>query len=92
MVRFELPLDANENPSTGYSLPVQGCNAELTEVQILSRPGVWWTLGFEAFGNLETVPKSLTRVLQPEKLALTNIVASGAFLSYPAWLLRTLAD
>jgi len=35
---------------------------------------------------------SLTRILQPEKLALTNIVASGAFLSYPAWLLRTLAD
>jgi hypothetical protein len=91
-VRVELPLDANEKPSTGYSLPAQGCNAKLTEVQILSRSGVWWTLGFEAFGNLDTVPISLTRVLQPEKLALTSIVASGAFLSYPAWLLRTLAD
>jgi hypothetical protein len=31
-VRSEILLDANEKPTAGYSLPVQGCNVELTEV------------------------------------------------------------
>jgi hypothetical protein len=31
-VRSEIPLDANEKPTPGYSLPAQGCNVELTEV------------------------------------------------------------
>ena len=66
-------------------MPISGpelSGAYYGEVPILGTP----------FGNLDTVLMSLTRILQPEKLALTNIVASGAFLSYPAWLLRTLAD
>ena len=31
-VRSEIPLDANKKPTSGYSLLVQGCNIELTEV------------------------------------------------------------
>jgi hypothetical protein len=33
------------------------------------------------------VPMNLTLTLMPEKPVLERIVASGAFLSYPAWLL-----
>jgi hypothetical protein len=86
-VRSEIPLDAYERPKTGYSLPAQGCNVEWTEVQILGFAEVWWTLGFEAFGDLDSVPMNLTLTVLPEKAVLERIVASGAFLSYPAWLL-----
>ena len=86
-VRSEIPLDANEKPNLGYSLPAQGCNVEWTEVEMAGLAGVWWTLGFEAFGDLDSVPMNLTLTVLPEKAVLERIVASGAFLSYPAWLL-----
>ena len=86
-VRSEIPLDANEKPKVGHSLPAQGCNVELTEVQIVGHSEVWWTLGFEAFGDLDSVSTNLTLTLMPEKPVLERIVASGAFVSYPAWLL-----
>lgn len=86
-VRAEIPLDADEKPTKGYSLPAQGCNVELTDVQIPGQAGAWWTLGFEAFGDLDSVPANLTLTVLPEKPALARIVASGEFLSYPAWLL-----
>jgi hypothetical protein len=85
-VRSEIPLGANEKPKTGYSLPVQGCNVELTEVVMAGHAGRWWTLGFEAFGDLNSVPTNLTLIALPEKPLLLRIVGSGAFLSYPAWL------
>jgi hypothetical protein len=91
-VRSEIPLDANEKPNQGYSLPAQGCNVELTEVQMLGRSGAWWTLGFEAFGDLDSVPTNLTLTVLPEKPALVGVVASGEFLSYPAWLLARRTD
>jgi hypothetical protein len=86
-VRSEIPLDANDQPKVGYSLPAQGCNVEWTEVRMAGLAGVWWTLGFEAFGDLDSVPTNLTLTVLPEKAVLERIVASGAFLSYPAWLL-----
>jgi len=85
---MEIPLDSNEKPKPGYSSPVVGCNVELPGVRILNRPDVWWTLGFEAFGDLDIVPMSLTRVLLPERSVLPSIVSSGAFLNYPGWLLK----
>ena len=85
-VRSEIPLDPNEKPTAGYSLPVQGCNVELTEVQIAGHWGMWWTLGFEAFGDLDSVPTNLTLTVVPEKPLLLRIIGFGAFLSYPAWL------
>ena len=85
-VRSEIPLGANEKPTPGYSLPAQGCNVELTEVGMAGHAGRWWTLGFEAFGDLDSVPTNLTLTVLPEKPLLLRIMGSGAFLSYPAWL------
>jgi hypothetical protein len=58
----------------------------LTEVKIAGHAERWWTLGFEAFGDLEGVSTNLTLTVLPEKPLLLRIVGSGAFLSYPAWL------
>ena len=85
-VRSEIPLGANEKPIPGYSLPAQGCDVELTEVVMAGHAGRWWTLGFEAFGDLDSVPTNLTLTVLPEKPLLLRIMGSGAFLSYPAWL------
>ena len=79
-------LGANEKRTPGYSLPGQGCNVELTEVQIVGHSEVWWTLGFEAFGDLDSVSTNLTLTLMPEKPLLLRTMGAGAFLSYPAWL------
>jgi hypothetical protein len=76
-VRAEIPLDANEKPTKGHSLPAQGCNVELTDVQIPGHAGAWWTLGFEAFGDLDSVSANLTLTVLPEKPALIRIVTSG---------------
>ena len=85
-VRSEIPLGANEKPTPGYSLPVQGCNVELTEVKIAGHAERWWTLAFEAFGDLEGVSTNLTLTVLLEKPLLLRIVGSGAFLNYPTWL------
>ena len=45
---------------------MQGCDVELTEVKIVSQSGTWWTLGFEAFGDIDTVPGNLTLVVLPD--------------------------
>ena len=61
-------------------------NVELTEIEIVGHAGRSWTLGFEAFGDLEGVSTNLTLVVLPDKPALACLVASGVFLSYPARL------
>ncbi len=91
-VRVEVPLDANEKQKSGYPFPVQGCNVELTEVSIIGRQDAWWTLGFEAFGDLDTAPINLARTILPEMSELAGMVSSGALSSYPAWLSARLAD
>jgi hypothetical protein len=55
----EVELDASENQVDG-SLPDRGCTVELTEVRVLG--DVWWTLGFESFGRLDTVEGDLRAV------------------------------
>jgi hypothetical protein len=87
-VRSEIPLATNERPQRGYSLPIQGCDVELTEVKIVSKSGTWWTLGFEAFGNIDTVSANLTLVLLPDKPFLARTIGSGALMSYPTWLMN----
>ena len=89
-IRSEIPLDFMEKPRSGHSLPTQGCNLELTEVRISDKANIWWTLGFEAFGDIETAPLNLSRGILPEVPTLADALSSGIVSSYPEWLLATL--
>jgi len=83
----ELPLDKDEAlVNKEDDLPVLGCNVELTSVSLKEGGAKWWTLGYEAFGTLESVDQSLRRTF--DHIAVSNAVPlQGGFeLSYPAWL------
>ena len=41
--------------------------------------GVWWTLGFEAFGDLDSVPTNLTLTVLPEKPLLVALWRPARF-------------
>lgn len=82
----EIALTSDEKPKDEQSLPARGCNVELTRVEVSGQDGRWWTLGFEAFGDVTTVGGDLCSVAtflsrrQPPRL-------EGGFLaSYPVWL------
>jgi hypothetical protein len=67
---------------------MQGCDVKLTEVKIVNQSGMWWTLAFEAFGDIDTVPANLTLVLLPDKPFLARTIGAGALMSYPNWLVN----
>lgn len=81
----ELEMGPDENPVDGRSLPARGCNVELTRVA-LPDAGVWWTLGFEAFGSIRTVEDDLRKVASLLAARQPPDLGSGLTLGYPAWL------
>jgi hypothetical protein len=89
---IQIPLDENGNPKPGYIRPSQGCNVELTKVEIPDQSQVWWTLGFEAFGDITTAQLSLLRVAIPEDSTLSDLVPTGHFMSYPAWIAEWIVE
>jgi hypothetical protein len=81
----EVELDEAEEPKYGEPRPAIGCNVELTRVVV--RGTEWWTLGFEAFGPLHTVEKTLRRTA--DRLAEgAPQLRGGTPASYPEWLSR----
>lgn len=80
----EVALYAAEKPLEGR-LPDEGCNVELTEVTLPGGP-VWWTLGFEAFGSIETVRHSLAAAAERLSERRPPSLERGFLASYPAWL------
>lgn len=82
---IEVPLDAEETPLDGRPWPAQGCNVELTEVG-LPDGGVWWTLGFEAFGTISTVGNDLRAAANLLNTRRPPDLADGLQAGYPAWL------
>ena len=81
----EVKLGPDEMPTSG-GLPEQGCNVEFTQIAIAGRPENWWTLGFEAFGEIETVAYNLRTTLKGMKPPGQASFDSSELLSYPAWL------
>jgi hypothetical protein len=80
----EIRLNDEEKPKEG-GFPQEGCNIELTCIQSESQSDSWWTLGFEAFGSLQTAPRNLDRAIaHAVSHALPPL--KGAIKSYPAWL------
>jgi hypothetical protein len=65
--------------------PDQGCDFELTEVRAAG--AAWWTLGFEAFGNEDTIQENL-RLLADRVLGFTDppVLAVEDSYGYPRWL------
>ena len=81
----EVPLDAGEKPLDRRPWPARGCNVELTEVG-LPDGGVWWTLGFEAFGTISTVGSDLRAAAALLNTRRPPELADGLQAGYPAWL------
>jgi hypothetical protein len=79
---FEVKLGHDEKPLDNTKRPKVGCNLELTEVKVDGRPEIWWSLCFEAFGDLQSAPDALTKIIRMLKPPDFN----GALLSYPEWL------
>lgn len=84
----EIALDEQENSRDG-SRPDAGCNVELTRVQADTFAGIWWTLGYEAFGGLDNVERILRACqLQTVSQAPFPACAEAWPASYPEWLAR----
>jgi hypothetical protein len=81
----ELPLDGNEE--TPFT-PSVGCNLELTQVDTDGHPVSWWTLGFEAFGDIQSAPDALAATYAFLQANGRFPPLSGERLSYPEWLDR----
>ena len=81
----EIPMGKDEAPTDHRPIPHEGCNVELTRIE-LEQKQVWWTLGFEAFGELFTVERNLRAALSVMAARRPPPFAPGDLLSYPAWL------
>ena len=83
----EIALGRDEQPLGKRGLPKAGCNVEWTRVT-LDGGVVWWTLGFEAFGPIDTLERSIR--LTAKQLASRHPppLRGGIPASYPTWLKR----
>lgn len=84
----EIELGADEKPKRGDPLPVDGCNVELTRIELDSKPEKWATLGFEAFGRLDRIEATLAAIVSLFGRGSFPKIDPGSALSYPAWLVR----
>ncbi|HYP57799.1 MAG TPA: hypothetical protein VEQ35_05890 [Beijerinckia sp.] len=84
----EVLLGADAKPLSGHQLPVQGCNVEITKVELAAHSRPWWTLGFEAYGDLEQAPYNLRKAIRSLDERSFPRVSTGEFLNYPSWLAR----
>jgi hypothetical protein len=87
---IEIPLAEDEAPADRRPLPAIGCNVEFTRVE-LDTDQVWWTLGFEAFGDLWSVERAMRGTLSTMASRSAPSACSGELLSYPAWLSKYVA-
>ena len=81
----EIPVDIKEKPVGGQALPTFGCNVELTRIRLPNNT-IWWTLGFESFGTIQTVDKALAVAAMTLAARRPPDFGTGVLASYPAWL------
>jgi hypothetical protein len=85
----EIPLNDYEQPidekRRGAALPTLGCHVELTKV-MNANGDVWWTFGFEAFGDVKTIEDDLVATARLMFARGLPSLVNGLALSYPAWL------
>lgn len=86
----EIALREDEKPKeAGTRLPTLGCHVERTRVTF--EGGVWWTVGFEAFGPLGAVERILHRAVASFGDGAPDFRRERR-QSYPAWLAEVAAD
>lgn len=87
----EIALDEDEKPlDKSARLPSLGCHVELTRVT-LDKPGVWWTVGFEAFGPVGQVERILHRAVGAFRESAPDL-STALQASYPVWLAARAAE
>ena len=87
----EIRLNTDEKPFDGSEPPKRGCNVELTKVDFVAAGETWWTMGFEAFGSLQTIEGDLRSVAATFARRLSGDRLQsirGELMSYPAWLVE----
>ena len=83
----ELELDADEQLRDSTApIPEHGCQMELVALSVGDHDPCWWTFGFEAFGPLGTVERSLHRTIAQLPPIGREALGGGMELSYPSWL------
>lgn len=87
----EIPLGPDELPLDGQQFPKQGCNVEMTQIKLGHHPSRWFTLGFEAFGDLNTVLSNLLRTVRFLDHRAFPFPGANGFLNYPSWLASVLS-
>lgn len=74
----------------------QGCGVEYTVIDIIKgqqKCATWYSFGFESFGSLENVEKSLDRTLDLVlQRGLPIVPGVSECASYPDWILRHCSD
>jgi hypothetical protein len=80
----EIPLGDNYQPLPPQSLPIQGCNVEVTEIE--ARGHRWFTLGLEAFGEIGDVDASIRRSAKILETRQLPTMADLFAASYPRWI------
>lgn len=78
----QLELRAGECWADKSPLPETGCNLEITRIEPAGRE-IWYSIGFEAFGDLQTAPAALAATLEHLQ-PLPDF--DGMLASYPQWL------
>jgi hypothetical protein len=79
----QLELNAEEKRRDGGRLPDIGCNLEKTEITIEGRNETWYSIGFEAFGDMQTAVSALAATINHLR-PLPRF--DGHLASYPEWL------
>ena len=82
----EVELDAAERPRHDPARRLErGCQLELVALRVGDRHEAWSSLGFEAFGELDTLEDSLHRIVA-QLARNAPPLTLGTELSYPEWL------
>jgi hypothetical protein len=74
-----------EVPPEQDSARPSGCNAEITAV-VAPDGSPWWTVGFEAFGELDSLEAALVGTLAVMAARNPPMLPEAEAMSYPAWL------
>lgn len=86
--KFQFAKEGMVNPIYPQFIINQGCDWELSKIQVVGSNEIWWSMAFEAFGDKSiTMRTTISKVVE---ISLKSMVdwkfQVENSLSYPAWL------